>query len=198
MASYFTKLVNKDRQTLDWTRNFIGADHVQKTIIAAEQKYALINLSFTIDLPFLTGKFLKAGAGISAWAGTLVVNRRGKVRKKYPLFYSIKQMMRHIRGYDKITRVRHRDDRVRLYKISKGNKFFWIGWYNAKRVVLPKTDSSIEVKLDIPGGVYEIEKLATSPRGVKRVRARSNRGRLNLTLQHRPVYIFPRNRPRSL
>ena len=104
-----SELVNKDKKTVHWTRKFIAADHVQKTIIAAEQGYALINLSFTIDLPFLTAKFMKAGAGLSAWGGALALNRRGKFQEIRPLFYSIQQLIRHFNGYDGFQRVSHQN-----------------------------------------------------------------------------------------
>ncbi len=110
---------------------------MQRTIIAAEQGYALINLSFTIDLPFLTAKFMKAGAGISAWGGALALNRRGKIKEMRPLFYSIQQLIQHVNGYNDIQRVSHQNKQVRIYKINNMGKTFWIAWHDIGKVLLP-------------------------------------------------------------
>ena len=194
LAKYFTKLVNKDKNTVRWTRDFVAADHVQKTIIAAEQGYALINLSFTIDLPFLTSKFLKAGAGISAWGGALLLNRRGKILKTRPLFYSIKQLIQHVNGYDEILRIHHQNDQVRIYKIKKKGKTFWVAWHNIGKVLLPENSKYTEkAYINVTQESFEIEQLATKNKTLKRKHTSSENGKLQLSLNHSPIYIFPIN-----
>ncbi len=190
LAHYFTKLVNKDKKTLTWTREFVAADHVQKTIIAAEQGIALINLSFTIDLPFLTAKFMQASAGISAWAGALKINFNGKVTEKRPLYYSIQQLMSHFNNYDKVERIPHHNDQARIYKITRNNSVFWIAWYNANKVVLPENYSEgIKVFLPMSATKFAIEELTTSNNAPKRSYTSASNGNLDLQLSHKPIYI---------
>ena len=194
LAKYFTKLVNKDKSTVNWTREFVAADHVHKTIIAAEQGYALINLSFTIDLPFLTAKFMKAGAGISAWGGALAINRGGKVQEKRPLFYSIQQLVQHVNDYDDIERIQHQNKQVRIYKLTKQGNSFWVAWYQADKVVLPENSAftkNIEFTLD--SDKVEIEALATNNKVIKRKIFILKNKKVKLPLSHYPIYIFKNN-----
>ncbi len=194
LAKYFTKLVNKDKRTIHWTRNFVAADHVQRTIIAAEQGYALINLSFTIDLPFLTAKFMKAGAGISAWGGALALNRRGKIKEMRPLFYSIQQLIQHVNGYNDIQRVSHQNKQVRIYKINNMGKTFWIAWHDIGKVLLPdNSEYTKKVSFDVVGDQFQIEKLATAKSQKNRKHINTVNGKLQLRLNHTPSYIFPIN-----
>ena len=88
LANFFTKLVDKDKNTLEWTRGFVAADQVQRTVIAGEQGIKLINLSFTGDIEQAQWKIFQASAGISAWGGAVKVNFfSGKVMEKYPLLH---------------------------------------------------------------------------------------------------------------
>ncbi|MEM7400456.1 MAG: hypothetical protein AAF304_00740 [Pseudomonadota bacterium] len=191
LADYFKKLVSKDKKTLKWTREFIAADHVQRTLIAAEQGYKLINLSFTIDLPFLTTKFMKAGAGISAWAGTLVINRNGRIRKKRPLYYSIQQLVQHINNYDRIQRIKHHDSQVRLYKLQKNGKRVWVAWLQQDGIYLPEHKSmNKKVKLSFDENIIEVEELSIDKIAPKRKLIPINNGEYKLTLKHSPIYIF--------
>ena len=191
LARYFTKLVNKDKNTLAWTRKFVAADHVHKTIIAAEQGYALINLSFTIDLPFLTAKFMKAGAGISAWGGALAINRGGKVQEKRPLFYSIQQLIQHVNDYDDIERVQHQNTQVRIYKITKQGNSFWVAWYQADKVVLPENSAfKKHVEFTIDTDKVAIEALATHREKKERKHLNVTGRKLKIALSHYPIYIF--------
>ena len=191
LANYFKKLVNKDKQTLKWTHEFIAADHVQRTLIAAEQGYDLINLSFTIDLPFLTAKFMKAGAGISAWAGALAINRNGKVKEKRPLYYAIQQLVQHINGYDSIQRVEHQDSQIRLYKLQKRGKRFWVAWLQPEGVYLPEHSSLTKnVKINLQENKIETEELAMDNKAPIRKLVSKINGEFNLTLKHSPIYIL--------
>ena len=195
LADYFTKLVRKDRETLAWTRAFVAADHVQRTLIAAEQGIVLINLSFTTDLPLLTGRLLKASAGISAWGGAVVVNHKtGVVSKRYPLFYAIKQLMSHFNAYDSIQRIQMPDDHARVYVVKKKGKKFWVAWRNPKGVFLP-VDGQLKTTITLQTGTNQvtIEPVITKigQAKPKRTKVASPAGITKLELTHTPIYIFP-------
>ena len=94
-------LIADDRGTLGWTRGFVAADHVQRTVIAAEQGIKLINLAFIGDIPHATWALFKAGAGISAWSGAIRANLgNGRILEKYPPYYAVQQMMGYLQGYE--------------------------------------------------------------------------------------------------
>lgn len=191
IADYFSKLVKGDKAVLAWTRAFVAADHVQRTVIAAERGIKLINLSFTTDLPFLTGALMRAGAGISAWGGMIRSNFTGAVQEKYPNFYAIQQMGRYIQGYDSVERVNMPDDRARVYAFTKQGKRFWVAWMNPKGVYLPE-DSGLQMQaaLESRSGVT-VEPVMTEPRAAsRRVHLSSQNGKVNLALTFTPIYVF--------
>jgi hypothetical protein len=196
LAKFFTKLVNKDRSAVAWTRGFIAADQVQRTIIAAEQGIKLINLSFTGDLPLLTLPFFKAGAGLSAWGGAIRVEMRtGRALEKYPLFYAIKQLMGHFNGYDSIERIRFPDERARVYLVNRKGKKFWVAWFNPKAAILPEDgDAGINIvfKINTGSSYIIVEPVITTmgePDALRRQIKRDN-GTVDIRLTHTPVYIF--------
>ncbi len=195
LAAYFTKMVNDNPITVNWTRGFIAADHVQRTVIAAEQGIKLINLSFTTDIPTAKIKAFKAAAGISAWAGALDINIfTGKVNKKFPLFYAIKQMMSRMNGYTSIKRIPQKDDRARVYQVVRKGKTFWIAWRDPKSVLLPEDGKpSIRVQLRTGTRTVSVEEVITRMNQKEpQIRRLKTPGDLaNLTLTHTPVYIIP-------
>lgn len=194
LALFYTKLVNKDKETLAWTRGFIAKDHVARTIIAAEQGIKLINLSFTGDLPIATLPLFKAAAGTSAWGGAINVNMfTGKVVEKYPLYYAIRQMMAHLAGYTSINRVVFPDERVRVYLINKNGKKLWIAWFNPKKALLPQDgDPGAEIELNTGAKSLIIEpvisKMGQTDAQTKKITCVDGKAVFNIT--HTPLYVY--------
>lgn len=196
LAAFFTRLVDKDPDTLAWTRGFVAADHVQRTIVAAEQGVALINLSFTSDLLWMTGRLARAGAGISGWAGAVRQNpQTGKIHERYPLFHAIRQLMAHLAGYTRVVRLPMADPRARVYRVEAPGGPWWIAWRDPQAVLLPEDGlPSLEVELDVGVPTVTLEKVIheLGQEQPERLTAPSPRGRLSLTLTHTPVYVLPR------
>lgn len=195
LAAYFTKLVNRDRATLAWTRAFVAADHVQRVVIAADQGVRLINLGFTTDLPFLTSPLHRAGAGISAWGGALRMNLfTGRVLERYPSFYAVKQLMWHLTGYRGIERIQMPDAQARVYRIEGVRGPFWVAWRDPGGVLLPASrEPALAVELMTGGEQAVVESVITAP-GQTQATTRvvpTPAGRLTVSLTHVPVYIVP-------
>ena len=193
LAAYFTKLVNKDAATLAWTRSFVAADQVQRTIIAAEQGIKLINLSFTSDIAFATSPAMRAGAGISAWGGAIQTNIfGGAVTDRFPLFYSIKQMMGYLHGYRSISRVPTPNAQARVYRVEGAAGTFWVAWRDPRGVVLPE-DGAPSLNVTLPmttaRGTVEPVITASGQTSARPVLVNVVNGQLPLTLTHTPVYI---------
>jgi len=195
LAAFFTKLVDKKPATLAWTRGFVAADHVQRAIIATEQGIERINLSFVADLPFLTSKWARAGAGISAWAGATRQNpRTGRVFERYPLFHAIRQLMGHLTGYRSIERVEFADPAARVYRVEGRRGPFWVAWHDPQGVLLPADGSSqLGVALEINSSRAVVERVIT---GLGQTVAESQQrqatgGVLEISLTHTPVFVVP-------
>lgn len=191
MAAYFTKLVNKDSATLAWTRSFVASDTVQKTIIAAEQRIRLIDLSFTIDLPFLTEKFLQAGAGVAAWSGMIQYSGTSVVEKR-PNFYAVKQMAEHLKGYHSIRRLVLNDPRARVYEIEKPSGTEWIAWMNPGKLILPEDKpTAMQIEIPMPPSHVTIEPVITlQGQSVPyRFYTAARNGKLTLHITANPVYV---------
>jgi hypothetical protein len=195
LAAFFKKLVAKDRPTLDWSRGFVAADHVQRTIVAAEQGVRLINLSFTGDLPLLTLPVGQAAAGISAWGGALSVNAaQGRVLERYPLFYAIKQLMGHFNAYDSVERMVHPDDSARVYLVKRGARKFWVAWRDPKKALLPEDgEPSLALALPVNMRSVMVESVIIKPGQTTADSSRVDvsNGLARIALTHRPVYISP-------
>lgn len=194
LAAFFRKLVKGRAKTVAWTRGFVAADHVQRAVIAAEQRVERINLSFTFDLPFLTTPALKAGAGIAAWGGAVAVNHfTGAVSARYPLFYALRQLMGHLDGYKKVKRLTRADPAVRLYRVKRRGEFFWIAWRDPQGVLLPRDGepaTQIELATGAAGVTVEpvITELGrTTP---ERETVEASDGVVSLQLTHTPIYVF--------
>ncbi len=195
LAAFFRKLVDGDPATLAWTRGFVAADHVQRTVIAAEQGVELINLSFTFDLPLLTWRLAQAGAGISAWGGgAKFAMRSGQVLESYPLSHAIGQMMGHLEGVTRVERVALPDHAHRIYKLIRPAGPLWVAWLDRDRVLLPEDGSpSSQAALNLQAPAVLVEPVITE---IGRGRPRQSRrqtqgGRLTVELSHTPVYILP-------
>jgi hypothetical protein len=195
LAEFFRKLVNKDAAALAWARGFVAADHVQRTIIAAEQEVRLINLAFTGDLPLLTEPLLQAGAGLAAWGGAVRVEMfTGTVKERYPPFYAIQQLMGHLQGYESVERVRLRESHGRVYRVRKAKESFWVAWRDPGGVLLPEDGQpSLEVSLPIDSTGAEIESTITAmgQTRAQRQQVRARNGQATLQLTHTPVFVFP-------
>lgn len=195
LAAFFTKLLRKDAATLAWTRGFVAADHVQRTIIAAEQGIALLNLSFTTDLPFLTLPVLQAGAGISAWGGAVETNLlTARVQQTYPLFHAIGQLMGHLSGIERVERIHLADPHARVYRLQRADRSIWVAWFDPGRALLPE-DGQPSITVEIPAGVGSVvvEPVITGL-GQTTPHRRSQtgqKGMIPLTLTHTPVYVLP-------
>jgi len=198
LAAYFTRLLDGDEETLAWTRSFVAADQVQRTIIAAEQGVRVINLAFVSDLFWLTLKPMGAGAGISAWGGAIRINPwTGRVLERYPLFHAARQLMGHLSGYRSVRRIDFPDPRVRVYRVDAADGSRWVAWLEPGRALIPEDGTpGRDVTLDLPAGTYTIERAITA---MGREEAESEAveapaGSLALRLTHAPVYVVPRSR----
>lgn len=155
VAAYFQKLLDDDKDALEWTHAFAAADMVKKIVVAAEQGVALINTSFMEDLAPFKAKIMRAGAGTSAWGGMAEVRmnfltQNRTVQELRPSFYAIQQVQRHIKGYESVERVRLPDQRIRLYKFARRGSPLWIAWLEPGKVILPgETEPSATFSLKI-------------------------------------------------
>lgn len=142
LAGHFSLLIEEDPATVQWTRGLVAADMAKKIVIAAEQGVAFINAAFTEDLP-LFKKPARAGAGNSAWAGMVKTELRfGKAQpvlvERYPSFFALAQLQRHLKGYETIERIDTGDAAVRWYRlIWRNRREIWIGWLDSNTLQLP-------------------------------------------------------------
>jgi len=144
---------------LDATRQFVAADHIKRTLIAADMGIVMINLSFSIDLPLLTGKFGQAGAGISGWGGAAKFTmHNGKVKKRYPLYFMLQQLMPILNTASSVRRVHMADASVRFYEISSAtNATHWVAWLDQQGVHIPGTSGKNQlVTLPVTGQQVEV------------------------------------------
>lgn len=189
LADYFTKLVDGDEATVRWTQAFAAQDTAKRVVISAEQGVLLINTAFTEDLFWLKLPLAQAGAGTSAWAGLVDVERR-EYRAGY---YALQQLVGHLDGYESITRLALGEQGVRVYEISRADRRFWIAWYDPGYLVLPgDAQPEATVPLDIGAPEVIVESLITqfgqdSP---ERVTLSAPDGILTLTLTPTPVFIL--------
>ncbi len=194
LASYFTKLIANDPETLAWTRGFVAADHVQRTVIAAEQGIQLINLAFVGDILHATWKIFEAGAGISAWGGALRADLgNGRILERYPAFYAVQQMMAHLRGYESIRRLPLADEQARVYQVEKAGRRIWIAWRDPRAALLPEDGTpSLPITLETGGSQATVEKVITGM-GQEQAERRSVAvldGHVRLELEHTPIYVW--------
>jgi len=199
IAAMFQKLVNKDEPTLAWARGHIAADMVQKAVIASEQGFDYINLSFTNDLSFpvdLTSPLSQAGGGLSAWGGAINIGQYNAVVDKFhPLFYALKQMMEHFNSFTSLQRVTGTlaNDQARIYKVNVNSGNFWIAWLDPQRALLPGDDPSLEVTLQVGDSIARSESVITAigqEAGKVKPVSVTPAGVATLQLTHTPIYIF--------
>ncbi|RNC80357.1 MAG: hypothetical protein ED559_00635 [Phycisphaera sp.] len=194
LAAYFRKLIAKDRETLEWTRGFVAADHVQRTVIAAEQGVRVINLAFIADIPWLKTGFFGAGAGISPWGGALRVTNRGRVQETYPLYHAIGQLMDRLDGYTTVERVVYPDDEmVRVYRVEKPGGRLYVAWLNPGRAILPEDDVPVAIvhfQIGAPTAVVETVITGIGQTEPVQQTKRTVDGALELEIGFTPVYVM--------
>ncbi len=193
LAQFFSKLVSGDDKTLGWTQGFVAEDSVQRAIVAAEQGVRLIDLAYTTDLPFLTGRLMRGGAGIPAWSG--FVELSGKcIDSRRPAFYATKQMMGHLRDYRGVQRVPHPDPEVRIYQIRTPGAPRWVAWLDPQRVVLPGEEIPRKsIRLAVGAAQVTLEPVITARGQIapERTGIPAPDGRADVTLTPRPVFVVP-------
>ncbi len=204
LAAYFTKLLDGDAATTEWVRGFAASDMAKKIVIAAEQGVVLLNAAFTEDLELLKLKALHAGAGNGAWGGMVRIEQRlfqpePVLVARYPNFYAVAQVQRHLRGYRSIRRVATPDPAVRIYQVRKPDaRELWIAWLVSTRVILPGDPvPTAEVELDVgDSGPVTVERLITALNGsqpeTEEVSAPA--GRFKWPLTPTPVFLWRTDR----
>ncbi len=192
LVDYFKKLISADAKYIEWLRAYLAADTVQRVVIAAEQKIALINTAFTSDLPGANLAIFQGAAGNAGWGGMVDVEG-GRVTGKRPAYYALRQLQENLRGYDSIVRVNvNGDDEIRLYRVTKQGDEFFIAWYGYQKLYLP--DDKVPAKsVQIEVGVSQVtvESMTNSTNLIKTSQATAN-GVLSITLTPEPIYIFKR------
>lgn len=188
LAAYFTKLVDGDPATVEWTQGFTGEDLVKKVVVAAEQKVELINTAFTQDLVWFKLKVFQAGTGTSAWSGLVDVQKK----EHRAGFYAFQQLMSLMKGYKSVQRLANARADVRVYEFSFDGEKRWIAWYDPAKVILPgEAVPSIpaEIRVDIP--TVEEETLITrfGQRQPKRETVSTVGGIANLDLTPTPTLL---------
>ncbi len=188
LAEYFKKLISNDTGYINWLRNFLASDVVQRVVIAAEQRIGLVDTAFTGDLPGATSAIFQAGAGNSGWGG--MVDYQGvQVTGKRPAYYSLQQLQENIRGYESIVRVKTDED-IRLYRVTKQGKEFFIVWYGYQKLYLPENElPSKNVEIEVGASKVTIERMKTFS-DIIRSSADSVNGVLSLTITPEPLYIL--------
>lgn len=189
LAGYFRKLVDGDPATVRWTQGVASADNVKRVVIAAERGIALINTAFVEDLVWLKLKAFGAGTGPSAWSGFLDLGRR----ERRPAWYGMQQLLGHLNGYDRITRLPAADRQVRLYQVERGARRTWIAWLDPERVVLPgEPVPTREAIVAVGPGGTTVEPLVTDPGAWTPARRplTNNGGRVTITVTPTPVFIL--------
>lgn len=193
LAKFFDKLVGGDKATLHWTQGFVAEDSVQRAVISAEQGVRLVDLAYMTDLPLLTGRLMRAGAGLTAWAG--FIDFKGPcISEKRPVFYAVKQLMGHLRDYQSIRRLHFADDHVRVYEVRRPGGRVWIAWLDPGHVVLPGDAVPFKtVSLDVGTDHVVLEPTVTGvgQTGPERTGMPSPGGHVELRLTPRPTFVVP-------
>jgi len=195
LAEFFKRLVGKDVHTLVAARTFVATEHVKRVLIASERHYSMINLSFTFDLPLLTGRLAQAGAGISAWGGAAKFNMRtGRALTRYPLFYAIREITTVLGSAPSVSRVDAGNDAIRLYRLDSARTPTWVAWKEQPSLYIPgESEDVVEARLPVGDGWFTISSVSTSETESTSVQSASERGALLVALTQSPQYIVRRN-----
>lgn len=189
LADYFTKLVNGDEPTLRWTQAIAAQDMVKKVVISAEQGIMFIDTAFAEDLYWLKLPIAQAGAGASAWAGQVDVERR----EYRPSYYALQQLIHHLDGYSSVTRIVYDNEGIRVYAINRPDQRLWIAWYDPDNLILPEDPlPQIATQLDVGLPTVIVETLITQFGQTLPVQAilTTQGGVASLTLTPTPIFIY--------
>ena len=190
LADYFNRLVAGDVNTLRWTQSFVAEDVVKKVMVSAEQGILLINTAFTEDLFWQKLPLFQAGAGSSAWAGLVDVERR----EHRASFYALQQLIRHLDGYERVARLTLDDQGIRVYEVADPQQTIWIAWYDPGRLILPDDPvPETVVQLELGALPITVESLITQfgQTTPDRTVLSPDGDFITLTLTPRPVFIYP-------
>lgn len=188
LADYFGRLVAGDEATVQWVQGFSAADMVKKVVVAAEQGYFLIDTAFTEDLFWLKLAIAQAGAGNSAWAGLVDVERQ----EYRPGFYALQQLLRHLRGYQAITRLPFAEEGVRVYEITREDGRVWVAWYEPDFLVLPGDpipERSVTLQVEAPAAILEPVIALAGQAAPAPTTVQTPGGALPLALSPTPVFV---------
>jgi hypothetical protein len=188
LADYFNELVAGEENTVRWTQAFAAEDLVKKVVVSAEQGILLINTAFTEDLIWLKLPLFQAGAGTSAWAGLVDVERR-ELRAG---FYALQQLMRHLDGYEHVARLAQSDDGIRIYEIARPGQTTWIAWFDPGHLILPGDPVPETVlRLELGASPVTVETLITQfgQSAPDRTVISPEGGFITLSLTPTPVFI---------
>ena len=189
LADYFNELVAGEEDTVRWTQAFAAEDLVKKVVVSAEQGILLINTAFTEDLIWLKLPLFQAGGGTSAWAGLVDVERR----EHRAGFYALQQLMRHLDGYERVTRLALDDEGIRVYEISRRRQTLWIAWSDSGRLILPGDPVPETIlRLELGASPVTVESLITQfgQTAPDRTVLSPEGGFISLTLTPTPVFIY--------
>jgi len=186
LSGYFTKLVNGDRETVQWTHRFAADDLAKRVIIAAEQGVVLINTAFVEDLSWLKLKLFRAGTGPSAWSGMVDVDKN---ERREP-FVALQRTVAWLDNYDSIRRVPDAPPTVRLYELRQGNNVRWAAWVDPQRAVIPGDDvPGTSVELAVTGAV-ELQPVHDGNSGNRTARRlEASNGRVTVPVGFSPVFV---------
>ena len=190
VADYFNRVLDGDEATVEWMRAFVAADMVKKVVIAADQRIELINTAFTTDLPILDSRLGQAGAGNAGWGGMIEIGPG----TRYPNFYALQQLIRHIDGYSTVQRVDvEGPDGVRAYRFSAGGRAVWVAWYDPPFVVVHGDDPvEASVSIPVPEGALVVEAMIDRLNQTVPLSAADTAGAAGfvITLDQTPVFVL--------
>lgn len=186
LSGYFTKLVNGDRETVQWTHRFAADDLAKRVIIAAEQGVVLINTAFVEDLGWLKLKLFKAGTGPSAWSGMVDLDKN---ERREP-FVALERTVAWLGAYDSIRRVPDATPTVRLYELRQGADVRWAAWVDPQKAVIPGDDvprQSVELAVDGAVDVEPVHEGIAGDRVARRLEPKN--GRVNVWVGFSPIFL---------
>lgn len=189
LADYFTDLVNKDPETLEWVRGFVAADMARMVVVSAEQGVEFINTAFMEDITPMQAPLFGAAAGNSAWSGMVastinLFTGRHRITGRYPMFYALGQLAEWMDNCDEVVREDAGDPHIRLYRLRCTEALSlpdaWIAWYDPGALYLPEdvvpggilsfattaTEVSVETLITEPGQTEPVEATVTPEGGV--------------------------------
>ncbi len=189
LADYFSRLVEGDSNTLQWTQEFIAQDTVKRIVVAADQGIRLIDTAYTEDLILLKLGIAQAGAGMAAWAGLVDFDR-----KEYrPVYYALQQLIENLGDYNHFARIPvGSDEGIRVYEVQHGDEHFWIAWYDPGILVLEDDQvPGAGAQWEVEANSVRVQAMATSADEPDVQTVQTSDGLITLPLTNNPIYVFP-------